>query len=260
MSDRRLMGRFDQALAETFRGTVRNCGGEIWEANGVVSWASSVRQAASPYANGVMRTTRTMPPREVVGATARFFSVRDHRYTLLARSDDRALWAEVESYGKTISAERSAMVATEAPPDSGSKEGVEVRPVENASGMLDFCQVVSSSLDSGEETRSLVNGVLRRVQNLMGPLRSGLVVYEDGVAAACALMTLVGDTASVGWICTRPEHRRRGLATAIVGAAVRTGFERGADLAAVLSTPELVPLLDSLDFKEIGRYREYVLP
>ena len=254
------MGRFDQAVAETFRSTIRNCGGEIWEANGVVSWASSVRQAISPYANGVMRTTRTMPPREVVGATARFFSVRDHRYALLARSDDRALWTEVESYGKTISTERSAMVATEAPPESGSSEGLEVRPVGNASGMLDFCQVVGLSLGWEEDAKPLVNGVLRRVQNLMGPLRSGVVAYEDGVAAACALMTLAEGTASVGWICTKPEYRRRGLAKTAVAAAVRTGFERGADLAAVLSPPALVPLLDSLGFKEIGGYREYELP
>ena len=259
MSDRGLMGRFELALAETFRGTIRNCGGEIWEANGVVSWASSLRQAPSPYANGVMRTTRTMPPREVVGATARFFSVRDHGYTLLARSDDRALWSEVESYGKTMSAERSAMVTTEAPSGACVPEGVDLRPVENAAGMLDFCQVVASSLGS-EEARTLVNGVLRRVQNLMGPLRWGVVAYENGAAAACALMTLVEGTATVGWICTKPEHRCQGLATSVVAACVRTGFDRGADLATVLSPPALVPLLDSLGFKEIGRYREYGLP
>ena len=260
MSDRGLMGRFELALAEIFRGTIRNCGGEIWEANGVVSWASSLRQAPSPYANGVMRTTRTMSPREVVGATARFFSVRDHGYTLLARSDDRALWSEVEGYGRTMNAERSAMVTTEAPSGACVPEGVDLRPVENAAGMLDFCQVVASSLGSEEDARPLVNGVLRRVQNLMGPRRWGVVAYEGGAAAACALITLVEGTASVGWICTKPEYRRRGLATATVGAAVRTGFERGADLATVLSPPALVPLLDSLKFKEIGGYREYVLP
>ena len=260
MSDRGLMGRFEAALAETFRGTIRHCGGEIWEANGVVSWASSLRQSSSPYANGVMRTTRMMSPREVVGATARFFSVRDHGYTLLARSDDRALWAEVESYGKMMSAECSAMVTTEAPSGPALNEGVNLRPVENAGGMLDFCQVAASSLGSEEEARPLVNGVLRRVQNLMGPRRWGVVAYEDGAAAACALMTLVEGTASVAWICTKPEHRRQGLATSVVAACVRTGFERGADLATVLSPPALAGVLDSLGFEQIGSYREYPLP
>ena len=186
--------------------------------------------------------------------------MRDHGYTLLARSDDRALWSEVESYGKTLSAERSAMVATEAPSGPGLSKGVDLRPVENASGMLDFCQVAASSLGPEEDARPLVNGVLRRVQNLMGPRRWGVVAYEDGAAVACALMTLVEGTASVGWISTKPEHRRSGLATAVVAAAVRTAFERGADLATVLSPPALVPLLDSLGFEEVGSYRAYALP
>ena len=87
-----------------------------------------------------------------------------------------------------------------------------------------------------------------------------MVAYEDGSAAACALATLVDRTALIGWVCTRPEYRGRGLATSVVDATVRSGFEKGADLAAVLSPPALVPVLDSLGFEEIGRYREYRLP
>lgn len=259
MTDRELMDRFDSALAETYRTTVRGCGGEIWEANGVVSWASPLPQASPAYANGVMRVSRVMSPREALGITARFFRARKHGYTLMARSDDRGLWAEVERNGKAMATELSAMVVA-APPQRTAAAEVELRPVENPTGMLDFCGVVASSLGPESETRPLVDRILRRAQTLIGTHRSGMVAYADGRAAACALATLVDGTALIGWVCTRPEHRGRGLATAVVCATVRSGFERGADLAAVLSPPALVPVLEGLGFEEIGRYREYHLP
>ncbi|MCE2529309.1 MAG: hypothetical protein J4G11_05510 [Acidimicrobiia bacterium] len=260
MTDREVLDRFDRSLVETYRQTIRNCGGEIWEANGMVSWASALPNASPAYANGVMRTTRLMSPREVVGISARFFGLRNHGYTLLARSDDRALWSEVERNGREMASERSAMIAIDVPPDPGSEDGVEVRPVEGASRIVDFCGVVASSLGSAGETGPVVDRILKRVENLRGPGRVGMIAYKDGMAASCALMALVEGTALVGWICTRPEYRRQGLATAVVGATARAGFERDADLAAVLSPPDLVPVLDSLGFEEVGRYREYLLP
>ena len=152
-------------------------------------------------------------------------------------------------------------MVTAAPPSRTAPPAeVELRPVENPTGMLDFCGVVASSLGPESETRSLVDRVLRRAQTLIGTHRSGLVAYEDGSAAACALATLVDGAALIGWVCTRPEYRGRGLATSVVDATVRSGFEKGADLAAVLGPPALVPVLDSLGFEEVGRYREYVLP
>ena len=258
LTDRKLLDRFDSALAETYRTTVRSCGGEIWEANGVVSWASPIPQASPAYANGVMRTSRVMSPREALGITARFFRARNHGYTLLARSDDRGLWSEAERNGKAMATELSAMVTAAPPPRAVPLDEVDLRPVENPTGMLDFCGVVASSLGPESETRTLVDRVLRRAQTLIGTHRSGMVAYEDGSAAACALATLVDGTALIGWVSTRPEYRGRGLATSVVDATVRSGLEKGADLVAVLSPPALVPVLDSLGFEEVGRYREYV--
>ena len=258
MTDRELLERFDSALAETYRMTIRSCGGEIWEANGVVSWASPLPQASPAYVNGVMRTSRVMSPSEAVGITARFFGIRRHGYTLLVRSDDRGLWAEVERNGKGLAAELSAMVTAAPPARMAVLDGVDLRPVENPTGMLDFCGVVASSLGPESETKPLVDRILRRAPSLIGNHRSSMVAYEDGSAAACALATLVDGTAMIGWVCTRPEYRGRGLATSVVDATVRSAFEEGADVAAVLSPPALVPVLDSLGFEEIGRYREYV--
>ena len=252
------MNLFDLMLAEVYRQTIRNCGGEIWEANGVVSWASSLRQASPPYANGVMRMNRLMSPREVLGITARFFRLRGHGYTVMVRADDRALLAEVERAGWAMSAEHVALMLTRPPAEAQAPDGVEVRRVKDPSGMLDFCATVTAALGPDDEVRRLVNLALRRIQALLGPAKAALLAYDQGTAAACALSMLIDGVAFIGWICTKPEHRRQGLATAVTAAAIDAGFEQGATMAAALSPLSALPMLTPMGFEEIGRYREYV--
>ena len=260
MTDRRLLDRFDSVLAEVYRRTVRDCGGEIWEANGVVSWASPVSQVSPAYANGVMRSNRLMSAREVLGITAGFFRARNRGYTVMVRSDDRALRAELETAAVRMIAEYSAMVLDEPPARSEPPEGVEIRRVTNPSAMFDFCSTAAAGPDSGDDLQVLVNRVLRRIQALLGPSKAALVAYEGAAASSCALETLVDGVAFIGWVSTKPDYRERGLAAAVTRAAVAAGFDQGAEMAAVLSPPERLEMFKTIGFKEVGRYRAYVFP
>ena len=260
MTDRRLLNRFDLVLAESFRRTVRDCGGEIWEANGVVSWASSLKQSSPAHANGVMRLNRLMSAREVMGITAGFFRARGHGYTVLVRSDDRALRGEIERAGWDMEVEHVALVVTEPPPEQASEEDVEKRRVKDPSGMLDFCATITAAMGSDQDVQRFVNLGLRRIQALLGPTKAAFLAYDDGTPAACALGSLIDGVASIGWIGAKPEHRRRGLATAVTRAAIRAGFDQGATMAAALSPVPAIAFLTRLGFEEVGRYREYVFP
>lgn len=260
MTDRRLLDRFDLVLAEALRRTIRNCGGEIWEANGVVSWASSLSQASPVYANGMMRLNRLMSGREVLGITASFFRARGHGYTIMVRADDRALAAEIERAGGAMDAEHAALVLKELPAGLEAREGGDIRRVENASGMLEFCGTVIAGSDSDQDVQRFVNLALRRIQSLMGPTNGAFMAYDQGIAAACALSTVIDGVAFVNWICAKPERRRRGLATAVTGSAIQAGFEQGATMAAVLGPISALPMLFPIGFHEVGRYRAYVVP
>ena len=258
MSDKRLLNLLDLVLAEVYRQTIRDCGGEIWEANGVVSWASSLRQPSPAYVNGAMRLNRLMSPGELLRITARFFDVRGHGYTLMVRADDHALQAEADKAGWVMDAEHAAMMLAEPVGGVEAGEDVEVRRVKDPSGMLDFCAVATAGLGPDGDTRRSVNLLLRRIQALLGPTKAAFIAYDRGAAAACALSVLVDGVAFIGWICTRPEHRRRGLATAVTASAIQAGFDQGATMAGVLSPPSALPMLTRLGFEEIGRYHEYV--
>ena len=260
MTDRRLLNRFDLVLAEAFRQTIRNCGGEIWEANGVVSWAGSLTQASPAHANGVMRLNRLMSGREVLSITSGFFRARGHGYTVLVRADDRALIAEIERAGWTMDTEHAALVLAEPLAGAHTEDGVEIRRVKDPTGMLEFCATVTAGLGSGQDVQRFVNVALRRIQALLGPTKAAFVAYEEGTAAASVLSMLIEGVAFLGWICTKPDHRRRGLATAVTSAAIRAGLEQGATLAAVLSPLPAAPMPAAMGFQEVGRYREYVFP
>lgn len=260
MTDRRSLNRFDLVLAESFRQTIRDCGGEIWEANGVVSWASSLKQSSPAHANGVMRLNRLMSAREVMGITSGFFRARGHGYTVLVRSDDRALRGEIERAGWGMQAEHVALVATEPPTAILDGQEVERRRVKDPTGMLDFCATITAAMGSDQDVQRFVNLGLRRIQALLGPAKAAFLAYDEGAAAACGLGSLIDGVALIGWIGTKPGHRGRGLATAVTRAAIQAGFDQGAAMAAALSPVAAVGFLARLGFEEVGRYREYVFP
>ncbi|MCY4369328.1 MAG: GNAT family N-acetyltransferase [bacterium] len=260
MTDQRLLNRFDLVLAESFRRTIRDCGGEIWEANGVVSWASSLKQSSPAHANGVMRLNRLMSAREVMGITAGFFRARGHGYTVLVRSDDLALRGEIQRAGWRMHAEHVALVMTEPPDEHASGDDVDRRRVKDPLGMLDFCATAVAAMGSDQDVQRFVNLGLRRIQALLGPTKAAFLAYDDGTAAACALGSLIDGVSLVGWIGTKPEQRRRGLATAATRAVIQAGFDQGATMAAALSPVPAVHYFTPMGFEEVGRYREYVFP
>jgi predicted GNAT family acetyltransferase len=69
---------------------------------------------------------------------------------------------------------------------------------------------------------------------------------------------VINGIGGVHMVETHKEHRRKGLASAIVYEAVRTAFE-GAVLNSVVlgSTPEAVTVYSKLGFKPYGGYRSY---
>lgn len=258
MNDRMRSERFDLILAEAYRRTIRICGGEIWEANGVVSWACSLPGATPVHANGVMRLNRQMSGRQVLGITAGFFQVRGNANAVMARADDRALIAELEQAGWTMVQEHRALLLCES--SSGMESAVDIRQVKDPSGMLDFCATVVAGWGADSGIRPFANLLLRRREVFTGSAGAALLAYDQGDPVASALMMIIDGVVFVDWVSTRPEYLRRGLAASTVVAAIRVGFDRGASMAVTLSPVSLLPMFSCLGFREVGRYLEYGFP
>jgi GNAT superfamily N-acetyltransferase len=79
-----------------------------------------------------------------------------------------------------------------------------------------------------------------------GPLEYVLVLASDGTIAARGMAAIVGNDAVMHDIQTDPAHRRRGLASVVMGALSQRTIERGATSGLLMATVEGVHLYRTL--------------
>jgi GNAT superfamily N-acetyltransferase len=84
------------------------------------------------------------------------------------------------------------------------------------------------------------------------------VLVDAGFAVAGAWTYRNGTDVGLYAIGTAPEHRRRGLARALVLHVLGDAYARGARTASLQSTPMGEPLYAGLGFVPVGRYDEFV--
>jgi len=105
---------------------------------------------------------------------------------------------------------------------------------------------------------NLVNDVLFNYQ-ILDPehyyslFRKGRIIcflgYDDEPAAASAILNDNGN-ATLEFIATKPEHRRKGMGTAVCRAAIKQMLENGAKCISLRGTPEGMLLYKSLGFEK----------
>ena len=80
----------------------------------------------------------------------------------------------------------------------------------------------------------------------------------DGRPASVAAVIDVGTDASVQWVATDPAHRRQGLGTRVMRAALADARRRGARTASLQASPDGFPLYERLGFVTVGRLHAHV--
>lgn len=97
-------------------------------------------------------------------------------------------------------------------------------------------------------------------EELASPFGRYLALESGGEPIGQIGLKLVGDEAHVMTLAVRPEHRRRGHARALVGAALRLASEKGAAEVHLEVRPTNAAarsLYASLGFRETGRRLRY---
>jgi GNAT superfamily N-acetyltransferase len=113
--------------------------------------------------------------------------------------------------------------------------------------------IAAASLDGDEPTRA---DDLPDPDGLPG--LDAWVMVHDEVAVAGAWSYLRGTDCGIYAVETYPHWRRRGLARALTEHALADARHRGARTATLQSTPMGQPLYESLGFRAVGRYQEWV--
>jgi ribosomal protein S18 acetylase RimI-like enzyme len=195
-------------------------------------------------------------PASILPAAAAFFGRRGYGYGLWTRAHaDAALEAVLPAAGFVPMITLPVMVLEARPAARSVPSGVEIRPVVDVVGVEDFRVADRAGFASDDEDRAAVESAFRDPASLLDPAVAGFVAYVDGVPAAAAMSFTALGVTRLGWVGTVPAFRRRGLGDAVTRAAALAGFDRGATLAALESSPMAVPLYRSMGFREITTYR-----
>ncbi|MGW6445598.1 GNAT family N-acetyltransferase [Lentzea sp. NPDC055074] len=79
-----------------------------------------------------------------------------------------------------------------------------------------------------------------------------VVVTFEGEEAASGLIAVVGEDAVPHRIATRPEHRRRGLGSVVMGVLAREAVKAGASEGLLFATPDGLHLYRKLGWDTIS--------
>jgi predicted GNAT family acetyltransferase len=82
----------------------------------------------------------------------------------------------------------------------------------------------------------------------------------DDNAVAAAVGFRVGDEVGIFGVATPPQYRRRGYGAAMTAHAVRSGFDAGADLAWLQTSPMAESIYGVLGFQHVVRHAMLTRP
>jgi GNAT superfamily N-acetyltransferase len=76
--------------------------------------------------------------------------------------------------------------------------------------------------------------------------------HEDGAPVAVTFTFDVGDDASIGWVATLPEARRKGLASGVIRAALQQARQRGQTSTTLWASDMGTPVYERLGYRSLG--------
>jgi GNAT superfamily N-acetyltransferase len=76
--------------------------------------------------------------------------------------------------------------------------------------------------------------------------------HDDGAPVAVTFTFDVGDDASIGWVATLPEARRRGLASGVIRAALQQARQRGQTSTTLWASDMGTPVYERLGYRSLG--------
>ena len=149
--------------------------------------------------------------------------------------------------------EEPALAAELPPVVEASARDLEIAPVEHEDGMRDYRDVLAAGFGEGPREASWVATVLSALGDDAG--WSHFVGRVDHAPVATASLLLTPPVGGIYFVCTRPDHRRRGYGAAITRHAMSHAANGGATHAVLGSSPMGQPVYEKLGFRTVFSYR-----
>jgi ribosomal protein S18 acetylase RimI-like enzyme len=173
-----------------------------------------------------------------------------------ATSTPRDLPARLRRHGFTGGGEPAMACALAGLPEVAVPAGLTVERVRDDAGLHALADVLAAGFGEGEVEARWAESVWRTIGFADETPWRHYLARLDGRPAGCAsLFVHPPGVGGIYFVCTHPEHRRRGIGAAVTLAAMRGARELGCRLA-VLGTSEMGrPVYERLGFRYVGDVR-----
>jgi ribosomal protein S18 acetylase RimI-like enzyme len=131
---------------------------------------------------------------------------------------------------------------------------VQIRRVADRPGLDDFTSVLAAL--GGPPVAPVIEFYRRAAGAILAPgsPMTLLVGYCDDEPVGTVQVFVADGAAGLYDVAARPSHRRQGVGTAVVRAALSEAVRRGCDLAGLQASPEGLPVYRRLGFRECGTF------
>lgn len=121
---------------------------------------------------------------------------------------------------------------------------VALKKVDNSEDFKRWADICNMVLHDGYPIMHPVNHYHLSEKGIM----SCYIAYYEGAAAGVCSVIYNRDTASLEFVCTLEEYRRKGLAGAVCAKAVMEAFDRGSKIITLRSLPEAKRMYGKMGF------------
>jgi ribosomal protein S18 acetylase RimI-like enzyme len=145
-----------------------------------------------------------------------------------------------------------AMVVRQAIDERPAPDGAVLRPATPDRDLEAFGSIAATCF-SDEDDEALAYRLLFSRPAVLGSHgASAFIASVDGQDAAVAMSVVVDRAATVGWVGTLPEFRRRGLGDLVTRAATNAAFALGAELVTLQASPSGEPVYAAMGYETIS--------
>ena len=212
-----------------------DAGAAVAERDGTLLVASSA-PISTLFHSSARRVDPKADPEDVLAATAEF--AREHRRELnlwLSALADADLVQAVQTAGLDYRSTLAGMAIRESTAAGSLAAGVDLVRVTDTAGAGDFARVHGELFAAAGRPAEAAEHFASPGALLTGNV-AGFVAYLGGRPVSCAMVVHTGRAAGLFGVATSSDARKRGLGESVSRAAVRAGFELGAEVVVLQAT------------------------
>ena len=260
MNTENILRLSDLNLAEFIREMARwNAAGEIWEQNDLVLTKGAGRNPITNCAMNLSPAHDASAGSDTFDRIQSFYCARQSGFSIYIRKHaDQALEALCRQKDMHLISDAPGMMVDKQIPFKQLPQGMEIREITDAAGVIDFASVMMQSYVSLDMPPAIGEKIFASPERLLRPYNHLVVAYDTGRPVSAAMVIFSHSIAGIYWVGTVQNARGKGLAGACVSAVTNEALQRGAAFVVLQASKFGEPIYRRMGFQEFTRYPWYM--